>query len=86
MKRLIKKLITKFKVFRMRNAAKRKALDAYVTSPNKFIQASKEIDCICKGHLWDHDFDPKAEMSKPLKKRTYCKHCGVYYHEHSYKN
>lgn len=49
-------------------------------------QKTKEIDCIKNGHKWTSDFDPKKEISKPVTKRVYCKHCGVYYHEHVYHN
>lgn len=55
------------------------------TSPTQFIRANNEIDCIINGHKWDSEFDPKKEISKNVKDRTYCAHCGVYYHEHVYK-
>lgn len=50
------------------------------------VKQLNEIDCIIHGHKWTSDFDPKKEISKPVTKRVYCKHCGVYYHEHVYHN
>ena len=61
-------------------------LNNYLKKENYFLstQKTKEMDCIVNGHKWTSNFDPKKEISKPITKRVYCKHCGVYYHEHVY--
>ena len=45
----------------------------------------KEIDCLINGHQWSSEFNPKTELNKRFKDRVYCKHCGVRYHQHTYK-
>jgi len=86
MKKLIKRIRMYFKLHALHRRSKELAFDSLVTSPNKFNQVSKEIDCLIKGHKWNHPFDPKGKMDKTFKERLYCTHCGVYFHEHKYKD
>lgn len=62
----------------------RERVESELLTPGGFMRASKELDCMIKGHLWTTDIDPKGDLSKETKRRTYCKHCGVYYHTHKY--
>lgn len=55
-------------------------------NPEVYARAAKDINCIIDGHEWVSEFDPKAEIRKPLNKRVYCKKCGIYYHKHEYHN
>lgn len=50
MKKLIKRIRMYFKLHALRRRSKELAFDSLVTSPNKFNQVSKEIDCLIKGH------------------------------------
>lgn len=45
----------------------------------------KELICFFFGHKWDSKFDPKQELKKPIKDRTFCKRCGIKYHQHQYQ-
>lgn len=80
----IKKLYYKWRQARMREVAREEALENMFSSPKKYNQVKKDIDCVIYGHKWASDFDPKKELSKPLNKRVYCKKCGIYYHKHEY--
>lgn len=46
----------------------------------------KRLLCLLFRHKWVSEFNPKAEIRKPLNKRVYCKKCGIYYHKHEYHN
>lgn len=82
---IIKKLYYKWRARKIRSRAKQKALDTLFNSPLAYSRATREIDCIVNGHQWSSEFDPKTEINKKFKDRVYCKHCGIYYHQHTYK-
>lgn len=46
-------------------------------------QRRQEMECAKNGHIWTK-FDNDSNMSKTIKKRTYCRRCGQMYHEHEY--
>ena len=80
-------LIKRFKIALKRRKLKQQAMDKMgeeIYTPFGYLKKCKEIDCTINGHQWISDFDPKSELDKPIEKRVYCKHCGVYYHEHKY--
>lgn len=84
-------LLSKFKYYLRARAIRRKARErAYedlALSPGKYARAIREIDCIIGGHKWSTEFEPKKDMnSTGTSGRRYCKHCGVYYHTHKYKD
>lgn len=69
---ILKKIYFKWRAFKMRSRAKSEA-------------HMNEIDCLINGHQWSSEFNPKTELNKRFKDRVYCKHCGVRYHQHTYK-
>ena len=77
---LIERIRAAFKRCKLRQQAKDK-LGEVILTPRGYLQKSRQIDCIIKGHIWSTDFNPKDELKKPLKDRVYCKHCGMYYHD-----
>lgn len=81
---LIKSIYYKWHSHQMRKAAQNELSEKMFEDPKAYEQAAKDINCIIDGHEWDSEFDPKAEIRKPLDKRVYCKKCGVYYHKHEY--
>ena len=82
---ILSKLTRTMRIRKMRKEARQKAYEALCLSPLKYSRAIAEIDCIIDGHKWSSEFDPKKEIAKGTTKRVYCKHCGVYYHTHTYK-
>lgn len=80
---LIKRIKVWLKKIKLKQEAKEK-LGEVILTPYGYIQKSNEIDCIVHGHQWTSDFNPKEELQKPIKNRVYCKHCGVYFHDHKY--
>lgn len=80
----IKKIYYKWRQHRIASAAREEALEAMFSSPKKYTQIKKEIECTIYGHQYTTEFDPKKEMSKPINKRVYCKRCGQYYHKPVY--
>lgn len=78
--KLIKRIYFKWRAFKLRSQAKKKAQEKLFTSPLAYTKAMNEIDCVIDGHHWSSEFDPKTELNKRFKDRVYCKHCGVRYH------
>lgn len=76
---ILSKLTRAMRIRKIRREARQKAYEALC------LRAIAEIDCIIDGHKWSSEFDPKKEIAKGTTKRVYCKHCGVYYHTHTYK-
>lgn len=85
MKKIINRLYLAWRSYKLRKQAKNKLQEKLFNSPLQYVRAIREIDCLIDGHKWTSSFDPKTEISKKLKDRVYCKKCGVYYHEHTYK-
>lgn len=83
---IIKSIYQKWRLRKLQDAAQQEALGNMFNSPKKYSQLKKEIDCLIYGHKWKSDFNPTSELNKPTRKRVYCEHCGVYYHENQYHN
>lgn len=84
MSNFIKKLYYSWRSYKLRQEAKAKLKEKIFTSPLVYVRATREIDCAINGHKWSSEFDPKKNIDKKFKERIYCKHCGVYHHEHNY--
>ena len=82
---ILSKLTRAMRIRKIRREARQKAYEALCLSPLKYSRAIAEIDCIIDGHKWSSEFDPKTEINKKFKDRVYCKHCGVRWHQHAYK-
>lgn len=82
---IIKKLYYKWRAYKVRSMAKQKVREKLFNSPLAYTRAMNEIDCMVNGHQWSSEFDPKTEINKNFKDRVYCKHCGVRWHQHAYK-
>lgn len=83
---IIKNVFYKWRRYKMRKEAQTELAEKMFNDPEAYARAAKDINCIIDGHEWVSEFDPKAEMRKPLNKRVYCKKCGIYYHKHEYHN
>lgn len=82
---ILKKIYFKWRAFKMRSRAKSEAHKKLFSSPLAYTRAMNEIDCLINGHQWSSEFNPKTELNKRFKDKVYCKHCGVRYHQHTYK-
>lgn len=82
---ILKKIYFKWRAFKMHSQAKSEAHKKLFSSPLAYTRTMNEIDCLINGHQWSSEFNPKTELNKRFKDRVYCKHCGVRYHQHTYK-